>query len=121
MAPGSRALQLVMFLRRQGDTTAGSSPQGSKDLPQATSGLCLPTLWGRQNSPHGKSQKVLQLFRGVDVTQRVLGVDEDKAFDLDTLKPSRGCFSVPHHHSRALQSHWMRLIGAQERMAETGS
>lgn len=102
MAPGSRALQLVMFLRRQGDTTAGSSPQGSKDLPQATSGLCLPTLWGRQNSPHGKSQKVLQLFRGVDVTQRVLGVDEDKAFDLDTLRTD------------SLQGHLQLLYGELE-------
>lgn len=43
-------------------------------------------VWG--TSPLGKYQVLLQLFRGVDVTQRVLGVDEDEAFDLHTLKPS---------------------------------
>ena len=52
--------------------------------------------------PHGKSQKVLQLFRGVDVTQRVLGVDEDKAFDLDTLRTD------------SLQDHLQLLYGELE-------
>lgn len=41
-------------------------------------------------SPLGKFQVVPQLSWGVDVTQRVLGVDEDEAFDLHTLKPSVG-------------------------------
>lgn len=41
-------------------------------------------------SPLGKFQVVPQLSRGVDVTQGVLGVDEDEAFDLHTLKPPVG-------------------------------
>lgn len=43
-------------------------------------------VWGA--SPLGKFQVFPQLSRGVDVTQRVLGVDEDEALDLHTLKPS---------------------------------
>lgn len=45
-------------------------------------------MWG--TSPLGKLQVLPQLSRGVDVTQRVLGVDEDEAFDLHTLKPPGG-------------------------------
>lgn len=45
-------------------------------------------MWGA--SPLGKLQVLLQLFWGVDVTQRILGVDEDEAFDLHTLKPPEG-------------------------------
>lgn len=47
------------------------------------------------SSPLGKLQELVQLFRGVDITQGVLGVNEDEASDLHALKPAENrTFSV---------------------------
>lgn len=47
------------------------------------------------SSPLGKLQELVQLFRGVDITQGVLGVNEDEASDPHALKPAENrTFSV---------------------------
>lgn len=51
-------------------------------------------------SPLGKFQVLLKLFWGVDVTQRILGVDEDEAFDLHSLKPPMGRETLSSSQSR---------------------
>jgi hypothetical protein len=64
-------------------------------------------LGAEGGSPLGKSQELLQLSGGIDVTQRVLGVDEDEASDLHTLKLSIGQkISVPPQDQSHSPTRW---------------